>query len=46
MNSASKAFGEGAASLGISSEPVTAHQVFVAIATYLNEQVIFEDLNV
>jgi hypothetical protein len=38
MNSASKTFGERAANFGISSAPVTAHQVF--------EQVIFEDLNV
>jgi hypothetical protein len=28
MNSASKAFGEGAANFGISSEPVTAYHVF------------------
>jgi len=38
MNSASKTFGERAANLGISSAPVTAHQVF--------EQVILEELNV
>ena len=38
MNSAWNAFGERAANFRISSESVTAHQVF--------EQVIFEDLNV
>ncbi len=38
MNSASNAFGEGAANFRISSESVTAHHVF--------EQVIFDDLNV
>ena len=37
MNSASKAFGEWAANFGISSESLTAHQVF--------GQVIFDDLN-
>jgi len=38
MNSAWNAFREGAANFRISSESVTAHQVF--------EQVIFDDLNV
>jgi len=38
MNSAWNAFGEGAANFRITSESVTAHQVF--------EQVIFDDLNV
>jgi hypothetical protein len=38
MNSAWNAFGEGVANFRISSESVTAHQVF--------EQVIFDDLNV
>ena len=38
MNSASNAFGEGAANFRIGSESVTAHHVF--------EQVIFDDLNV
>jgi hypothetical protein len=38
MNFAWNAFGEGAANFRISSESVTAHQVF--------EQVIFDDLNV
>jgi len=38
MNSASNAFGEGAANFRISSESVTAHRV--------SEQVIFDDLNV
>jgi hypothetical protein len=38
MNSAWNAFGEGVANFEISSESVTAHQVF--------EQVIFDDLNV
>jgi hypothetical protein len=28
MKSASKAFGEGAANLGISSEPVTSYRIF------------------
>jgi hypothetical protein len=37
MNSAWNAFGEGAANFRISSESVTAHQVF--------EQVIFDALN-
>jgi hypothetical protein len=38
MNSAWNAFGEGASNSRISSESVTAHQVF--------EQVIFDHLNV